>query len=367
MKIKSRIASAGLALLLAMTAIPALAAEGRIPVWQPISISPGGEGMYILTRDILASGAPAITIMPGTVAVDINLNGFTIYGAAGFNVIQAVGVDSLTVRNGTIMGGGGDGIFTMECRKVVVEDVKVQFTDTNGISLNYVANFAIRRNIIHAAAHGVGILVDGSSVDPFMYLEGTIEGNLIRECGGGISVMLGSSVAIINNRIEAPTAGNGIFISPGPQQEMPGCVACLIAENTIQEASANGIWLSWFQNGKVHNNVVTWSGGEGIWLDAGSDNNLVLDNVAGQNGSNGMLVDGSNNHLERNVLSQNGFAAGMGFGLWIRTGVSNTYRGNTGRANGGGPCMGMPATTDICDDPSSSISPLTDNVMPFPL
>jgi parallel beta-helix repeat protein len=362
-----RIASAGLALLLAITAIPALAAEGRIPVWRPITISPGGEGMYILTRDITASGAPAIDIQAGTVAVDIDLNGFTIYGAAGFNVIRAVGVDSLTIRNGTIMGGGGDGIQAWECRKVVVEDVKIQFSDTHGIALYQVPNFAIRRNIIHAAQHGDGIIADGTTIDPYIYVEGTIEDNLIRECGGGIAIFMGSSIAIINNRIEATTSADGIFISAGAQQDMPGCLACLIAENTIQEAAANGMWLSWFQNGKVYNNVVTWSGGEGIWLDQASDNNLVLDNVAGQNGSNGMLVDSNNNHLERNVLSQNGFAAGAGFGLYIRNGVSNTYRGNTGRANPGGPCIGFPATTDICDDPAASTSPITDNVMPFPL
>jgi len=361
-----RIASAGLVLLLAITAIPALAAEGRIPVWQPISIAPGGEGMYILTRDITASGVAAIDIQPGTVAVDIDLNGFTIYGSLGANTIQAVGIDSLTIRNGTIIGGD-NGIVATECRKVVVEDVKIQLSDTHGIALYQVSNFAIRRNIIHGAAHGDGIIADGTVIDPFIYVEGTIEDNLIRECGGGIAIMMGSSVAIINNRIEATTSADGIFISGGAQQDAPGCLACLIAENTIQEAAANGMWLSFFQNGKVYNNVVTWSGAEGIWLDESSDNNLILDNVAGQNGSNGMLVDSHNNHLERNVLSQNGFAAGAGFGLHIRNGISNTYRGNTGRANPGGPCIGAPATPDICDDPAASTSPLTDNVMPFPL
>jgi hypothetical protein len=175
--------------------------------------------------------------------------------------------------------------------------------------------------------------------------------------------MLGSSVAILNNRIEAPTMADGIFISPGPQQDVPGCVGCLIAENTIQEAPASGMWLSMFQNGKVYNNVVTWSGTEGIWFDNGSSNNLVLNNNSSGNGQNGILVHGGANHFEGNVLNQNGL---WGLQMWS---ASNTYRGNTGQGNGGVPpaCFGLPATTDICDHVSGSTSPLGDNVMPIPL
>jgi hypothetical protein len=374
MKNVSRIASAGLVLLLAMTATSALAAEGRTPVWQPITIMPGGEGKYILTRDITALvGMPAIDILPGTVAVDIDLNGFTIYGTGGVNVVQAVGVDSLTVRNGTIMGGGGDGISATECRKVVVEDVKIQVVENHGIGLYRVANFAIRRNIIHAAQQGDGIMADGTLVDPVMYVEGTIEDNLVRECGGGIAVFAGSSVAIINNRIEATTSADGIFISPGPQQDIPGCAACLIAENTIQEAAANGMWLSFLTGSKIHNNVVIYSGAEGIWLDVGSDTNLVLDNVVSFSGGNGLLVDSFLNHLERNLLNSNGLATGMGWGMWLRNGGQNTYRGNTAQGNVGPPaaCPGFPATTDFCNTGPANVSPLNqpptlagDNLMP---
>jgi hypothetical protein len=356
----SRITGAGLALMLALTAIPALAAEGRIPIWQPITITPGMEGKYILTRDILAAGIAAIDIQPGTVSVDIDLNGFTIYGSVGVNSIQARGVDSLTIRNGLIHGGGGDGIAAFECRKVVIEDVKIEYVDNHGIGLYYVLNFAVRRNIVHGAQAGDGIYVDGTWIDPFMYLEGTIEDNLVRECGGGISVIYGSSVAILNNRIEAAMT-DGIFTSAGPIQDTPGCVACLIAGNTIQEAFSVGMWLSYFQNGKVYNNVVTWSGQQGIWFDQGSNDNLVLDNVSGHNGQDGILSHGNQNHFERNVLNMNGL---WGLQIW---GTDSVYRGNMGKGNAGVPaaCFGVPATTDICDHTFTGTSPLTDNVMPF--
>ena len=100
--------------------------EGRIPIWQyPTVITTPGK--YIVTRNITQNpGMPVIDVLPGTVAVDIDLNGFTLYGL-DFDVIRAQGVDSLTVRNGSIHFGLGSGIWVEEARKVIVEDVKIEF------------------------------------------------------------------------------------------------------------------------------------------------------------------------------------------------------------------------------------------------
>ena len=105
------------------------------------------------------------------------------------------------------------------------------------------------------------------------------------------------------------------------------------------------------------------SGQQGIWFDQGSNDNLVLDNASGHNGSDGILSHGSQNHFERNVLNQNG---NWGLQIW---GNSTTYRGNTGQSNSGVPaaCFGFPSTADICDHSGTGTSPLTDNVMPFAL
>jgi hypothetical protein len=374
MRRRKCIVTTGLALVLALTALPALAAEGRIPIWQPTQIAPGGEGKYILTRDVVANAAQpvAIDILPGTVAVDIDLNGFTIYGIA--NAIQARGVDSLTVRNGTIMGSNADGIHAEECRKVVVEDVKIQFTEGYGLALLNVQNFAVRRNIVVHAGNEA-IYVDGTWIDPFTVVEGTIEDNLMRECFRGVTLYYGSSVAIRNNRIEA-TWGDGIFISPGPNDVDTGCVACLIIENTIQEAQGNGMWLSYFEGGKVHNNAVTRCGAEGIFIDFLSRDNLILDNVVTRSGSNGLIIQSDFNHVERNVLNENGWF-GAGWGLYFFQGaVGNTYRGNTAQGNAGpaAACPGFPATFDFCDGSGgANTSPFAamgfggDNLMPGPL
>ncbi len=355
---------------LVVSALPALAAEGRIPVWQPNTvIGPGQEGQYILTRNIVAGpGLPAIDILPGTQAVEIDLNGFTIYGA-DFNVIQAMNCDSVVVRNGTIMGpDNADGIFGQECRKFVVEDVKIEWIDAalgnNGINLAEVPNFALRRNIIYGAGQE-GIFVDGSLGAARTFVEGSIEDNLIRECGRGIRLQDGSSVGIINNRIELTLQGDGIFTSPGPAGFV-GCLACLVKNNTIQEAAANGMWLSHFEASKVYNNVVTFSGAEGIYFDVLSQDNLILDNVSSQNGNNGMFVDSPQNHIERNVLNTNGMGGALpAYGLWLN-GARNTYRGNTAQGNPGpaGGCPGAPATNDFCDATGGANNSPIDNFMP---
>jgi hypothetical protein len=151
-----------------------------------------------------------------------------------------------------------------------------------------------------------------------------------------------------------------------------GCVACIVAENTIQESFDNGMWLSFFRVGTVYNNTVVLSGNEGIFIDVLSDDNLVLDNVSGQNGANGIYVGSNRNHVERNVLNGNGGPTGL-FGLYL-AGFSNTYRGNTAQGNAGIPpaCPSALATTDFCDATGgANTSPLNqpptlagDNLMP---
>lgn len=362
---------AALALAMILTALPAVAAEGRIPIWQPIQILPGMEGKYVVTRNITANpGMPVIDIQPGTLSVDIDLNGFTLYGV-DMDIIRALAVDHLTIRNGTLLFGTGSGIRVDDARKVVVEDVRVQWVEQKGIQLNEVMTFALRRNVLANLPTGEGVYVDGSFFDITRPTSGTIEDNLFRDCERGITLHFGSSVGMINNRIEASVA-DGIFVSPGPNGALYGCIACLVNENTVQESGANGMWLSHYENSKVYNNTVTFSVGEGILLDFLADDNLILDNVSSQNQRNGLVVFSNQNHIERNVLNTNGLGGGLpNWGLWI-TGFGNVYRGNTARSNPGpaASCPGLPATTDFCDGGAGNTSPFVqgpligDNLMP---
>jgi parallel beta-helix repeat protein len=345
---------------------PLHADEGRIPIWQPIVITPGPgpgfhEGKYILTRDVSAiPGMPVVDILGGTVAVDIDLNGFTMYGLDA-DVIRASGVDSLTIANGTIMGGLADGILAADCRKVVIRDLKIEFVRGIGIHLATVDNFAVRRNMLvaHAALPMViGILVDG--IPAPTPLEGVLEGNHVSGALTGLSVNVGSSVAIRDNRIEDAGGGDGIRVSV--------CDACIVAENTVQRAVGRGIVLESVNVNKIYNNLV-FGAVEGIALVGNSSDCLVLHNDASQNTGSGLVVDGQRNRIQENVFNFNGT-----YGIWFQGNAGgNTFGRNTARGNQMmvSPCMFTPAPCappDVCDDgmlPGSNTS-FGDNMGPGP-
>jgi parallel beta-helix repeat protein len=246
-----------------------------------------------------------------------------------------------------------------------VEDIKIQNVSGNGIALLEVDAFAIRRNIIRDAASGDGILADGYFFLASVTTRGTVEDNIIEGCAGGVSVLNGDSVGFRHNRIQGTTSGDGFFTD--------SCRGCLVVDNTINAAAANGMNLGFFRNGTLRGNVVADAqGGEGIWLHSSADNNLILANSINSNDKNGLLVDSSRNLIESNVLCNNG-ATITGFGM-VLNGYSNIYRGNIAHGNLGpaASCSGVPATNDFCDATSGNTSPFNqpaaglagDNLMP---
>lgn len=371
MNIRYRFFSVVAAVVLAGLSLPARAAEGRSPIWQPILIGAGSRpGQYFLSRDVDATGtgAPAISIVggPGLQEVEIDLNGFTVFGdaAGGSAVINVAGLRSLTVRNGSVrhLGPFGDGISVTDVDKVVIEDVKIQDV-TTGINLVRVSSFAVRRNIVLQAGF-TGIFVNGFGAP--RPITGVLEDNQISDAdSNGIYVRndhLG--VQAVRNRVLRVPFGPGIILSQGK--------ACLIAENTVEEAR-DGIVLDGLQNCKVHNNVTSFNTGHGI-ASVTSTNVLFLDNVSSSNAFSGIYYDGSGSLFDRNVLTANGC-----YGLHL-LGPDNTFGRNAARFNVGAcpwPCGvgpveicappygGGSAVPDLCVDAPGNTS-LCDNTMPGP-
>jgi parallel beta-helix repeat protein len=362
MNTMSRVAWASAALAAAVVCTPALGAEGRMPLWQPTTIVPGAEGQYVVTRNVTAvPGLPVIDVQPGTVAVEIDLNGFTLYGGTT-DVIRATGVDSLVVRNGTIFGGAGHGIVAADCRKVVIEEVKIEFVQGFGIFLPGTLNFSLRRNVVVSDSAAPQPMPGGIFVDGFLAarpVEGVIEDNQLQQTGFGLTLHNGAAVQLLRNRIENPFAGDGIRVAV--------CDGCLVAENTIERAAGSGIVLETVNVNKVYNNVVFGSGGEGIALLAGSSDCFVLHNDSSRNLRSGLVVDGMGNHIDTNVLNSN-----QNYGLWILQGAGdNTYGRNVALRNLGlvpAPCMATPplcAMPDLCDDaPIGANRTMGDNLGP---
>lgn len=339
---------ASLFLLLLGVALPVVAGEGRIPIWNRTVI--GTSGKYIVTREIPPGPGPAIDIVGPADHVDIDLNGFTVFGdPAGLVVIRAIGAfRSITIRNGEVRSQGppGDAILIDTAERVVLEDLKIIDAGGAAIHLVSVRDFLVRDNLV-TDPNLDGILVDGfAAANP---VTGTISGNVFEELpgGSGIVVWNGSSVAVRNNRVEA-AFGSGILLDQ--------CQACLIAENTIQEVGSHGLEANNVSVSKFYNNAVVRAALEGFGLFVGCDDNLVLNNVIGGSGRNGILCDGSRNQIDQNVINGNG-TSGNGHGIWFTPASGavgpNTYGRNSVLGNPGaiGTCgASVCAAPEVCDD-----------------
>lgn len=381
-----RTARYGLAMMiLVLAAIPALAAEGRIPipftspVVTPISIT--APGKYILTRPLKATGGgPILDISVGAgiglSEVDIDLNGFTLDATpfAGTFGIRATSVPGssveVSIRNGSIQGGTNAILVApggmAAVRKVVIEGVRASNTNGDAFVLGDAQNIVIRNCVIvdvTPAAGGVGAAIQipvGSGV----VRQATIEGNLIRNTKDAIIVMSAaaapSTVAILNNRIESIVAG-GFW--GGEAIHLDNSLGSLISENTIRAIASSGIRLNTGDGCKIFDNVVDTLTNSGIVLQGDSDDNLVYRNVVTRAGASALFVGGDRNQIEANVLNSSG--RGLTFDLTGAVAAGNVYRGNTARGNTGAAfCPAAVCSADFCGFAVASNQTQGDNWLP---
>jgi parallel beta-helix repeat protein len=349
-----------------------LAAEGRTPVFAPGTFL-GADGRYIVTRNLAGGAGAVITI--GAPNVDLDLNGFLLTGAGAAVISVLGGVDHVTIHNG-VLSGGTVGIEALgPTRKIDIEDVKIHNPTVQGIHLGDVEGAALRRDEI-TDTPSEGFLWDG----PASTKHGTIEDSLLRRTSAAMVITNNcSSVAVLNNRIEEPgTGAGGAF--PGNGIVLASCGASLVSENTVERASVDGIRIVASKGNKLFDNVIRACGGNGIVIDPGSTDTLVINNVASGNGTaalpsggSGLMVAGTQNLINQNLLNSN-----AGFGLQFclpAVSCSNTFgrnmaRGNTGAVVGPcGPCVALfpPNSCNIAGCPAATPnSTFGDNLIPGP-
>ncbi len=319
-----------LAVVVLGTLVPqALAAEGRTPVFLDGTVIVA-DGRYVLTRNISSAGAGFPVIDIATARVDLDLNGFTIFGAVGApSILISAPPVEVRIHDGTIVGGdlsiwrpaGPAG------RMVVIEDIRSQDAPLNAIHLQDIENVAIRRNNVIDSGGG-GIVLDSPSG---IFRHGEITHNAIKRTkGDGIHVFMGAAMEIGHNQIEVAGSGvlglgNGIFLAAS--------VGCLLLENVISDPAADGIALRNSRGNKLFDNVVRHAFMAGIHLDPGSADNHVYRNVATDcgfdaGGGPGILVEGVQNDLNNNTSNSN-----SGCGL-LFAGPFNVLRANTALGNG---------------------------------
>jgi hypothetical protein len=177
--------------------------------------------------------------------------------------------------------------------------------------LGDVEGAALRRNEITDTA-AEGIIWDG----PGFTKHGTIEGNLLRRTSAAMVILNNcSSVAILNNRIEEPAVGGGAF--PGF-----GIVLAAAAPRWFRRTPSRPPRSTGSSSGKAEEtSSSTTSSGVAAATASISTRRArtlwFLNNVASGNGTaglpsggDGLLVEGSQNLIERNLLNTN-----AGFGL----------------------------------------------------
>jgi len=267
--------------LLVLVTLPALAGEGRIPIWQPITITQSGS--YVVTRDIGAnptSNPPrAITIQADD--VDINLNGFAL--RLGEPVIFADGVKRITVRNGEIE------------------------SSEDAIDFRNVEQFELKDLVIRGSE-------DFCTVNIFNGDDGIVEHNRIRGPIFGPTVCARGTAIVLRYNV----------INLGPL-DFRSCIGCEASENKLQ-----GLSLDLTSSGNlIRDNLV--SSASGIGIDVLGDENHIEGNLIRGSGGFGLQLGGNGNVFRRNTARGNagvGCVNPLGNVNFCDTGVGNTSHGD---------------------------------------
>ena len=108
------------ALLALVLAPPALAADGRTPIWEPTTITE--PGAYTLARDLVTDGSVALITIAAS-GVDLDLAGHTLSGTGLGTAVYVLAVDGVRIHDG-VFRGLVDGVWASQSAAVVVERIR---------------------------------------------------------------------------------------------------------------------------------------------------------------------------------------------------------------------------------------------------
>jgi len=238
-------------------------------------------GSYYLTGNVTGgSGRMGIKVVAAHVTID--LNGFTLVGASGSLAGIAIsgGVETITVRNGTVIGWGGHGLDLYEAgllRSARVDSVVSRLNGGVGFSLGQNATV-------------LNCIADSNTGSGFEFLfNGVLEGSVARQ-NTGYGVTSGNSAVIRSSSIRENVAG-GVLLG----------TACLISDCSVFNNSNDGITTGFAS--KVENCVVVSNVGDGIsMLEAG----FVRSCTVVANTENGIAARGADCTITDNNCDSNG-------------------------------------------------------------
>jgi parallel beta-helix repeat protein len=282
------------------------------------------SGSYYLTANILGqAGKHCVQIESDNVTLD--LNGFALEGVAGSeHGVNALSVEGLTIRNGTISGFQMRGIEASTTKSSVFDSLIVRDNSDKGIAAGF---DSVVRDCISTGNGSDGIF--------------TNTGSLIQSCianansGDGFDISVGCSVI---DCVADDNSGSGYFIIQ--HVNVDRCIARGNGQHGLVSGAGTSVLNSHFRRNSDHgirvtdgctiaNNRCDQNVGPGIRVSASCS---VKGNECGGNGfftgdAAGILVEGSNSTIHANTTT------GNDRGLEV-TAVDNIVTSNVSVANG---------------------------------
>lgn len=352
-----------LLVLAAPIVLPAFADEGRIPIYQPTSITTPGH--YVVTRNISIVAGDVIRIASNNVALDLNGHTLSSSATTGNIVSVSAGLSEVSVRNGRL-SGGSHGVHASDGNRVRLERLEISDSADAGIRLAHM-DFAevlscrvVGANSSSALGTDLGAIhIDGTPVDgrvddntvistffDGIRLEGLQSGEVARNvvlspsllcssCGSGL-LITGNGGNHVESNILRDGRGPGMIIaSPGSH----------IHKNSVTGNAEGGISIA--SNGnQVLENVVVGNGDnlDGPWgiIVSGSDNRIKGNEVQGNLGHGIHIAGGSRNLIDDNLIE--GHSTLVWCGIQFDNGPTHAYRNNMLRGNAGGTVCGVANT-----------------------
>jgi parallel beta helix pectate lyase-like protein len=303
-------------LILALASTGLLGDEGRIPIFQPTTITQPGH--YVLTRDVSSSSVPVLQIQASNVTLDLNGRTVSSSATSGTGTINiADGSMDVTILNGRVTGGpSGIRYFSSAVpTRLRIEGIDLR-PAVHGIEIYGAAFVDVIKCRVFGPYLGQGISVsntDGSFGGHF--LNNTVEG-----AGQAAFFLNGVSESEIRGNVVrnygVSTFGWGMFIQVG--------------NNPSGQTGGN----------VIEGNMIRGGGGDDVGLEisaafpATSDRNLIKGNVITNPGHLGINVITTGNLISGNIIS--GASGGtLNHGLFIQVGTNNLIEYNQVQGNSG--------------------------------
>ncbi|MCC6230850.1 MAG: right-handed parallel beta-helix repeat-containing protein [Phycisphaerales bacterium] len=314
-------------------------------------------GSYYLTGNITGvTGKLGIEIAASGVTLD--LSGFTLTGSqttlAGISYTPgSSSLGGATIRNGTVVGWGGNGIDLLGSgTAALVEDVQANSNWLNGISISSFSAVVRACRTFQNLQRGVVVSSDALVESCVFNSNGTgglsgANGVTVRTCtfranpGEAVSLVMGGNVA------DCTVEGGGHGVHLLDLGSVTGCTIagtfgslggisvqnyCTVRHNTCSANDGGGIRAAAYCV-ITDNTCATNTGSSGTvpGITAGSNNRIEANTVSSNN--RGIVVTGTGCVIVRNIACSNSInyalASGNRFGPIVVTALGGAVSGNT--------------------------------------